>query len=290
MDIIDATAPVPAIPVGTTTPRRAAIVAGVGYLALFVLAIFANFFVLDGLVVTGDPATTFDNVAAAPTLFRGGLVAFLAVFLIDVAVAWALYVVFRPVRRDLSLLAAWFRLTYTAFLGVALVFFFVVLELTSGAGFLAAIDPGALQAQTMLALDAFEATWLIGLTAFGLHLVVVGYLLVKSGRAPRALGWALAVAGVAYLADTTAVASLADYAEHADLFLAMVAIPSVVAELWFAGWLLARGGTDQASTNLEPDRSHPGPWPEACPTLTASLPRAWRSPRWRSPSGTSSRR
>ena len=41
-----------------TTPRRAALIAGAGYLAIFFLAIFANFFVLGGLVESGDAAAT----------------------------------------------------------------------------------------------------------------------------------------------------------------------------------------------------------------------------------------
>ena len=48
------------------------------------------------------------------------------------------------------------------------------------------------------------------------------------------------VAGVAYIIDTTAHTVLANYADHADAFLVMVAVPSVVAEGWFGLWLLTR--------------------------------------------------
>ena len=47
-------------------------------------------------------------------------------------------------------------------------------------------------------------------------------------------------AGTAYIIDTTAHTVLADYAEYADAFLVMVAVPSVVAEGWFGLWLLSR--------------------------------------------------
>jgi hypothetical protein len=40
---------------------------------------------------------------------------------------------------------------------------------------------------------------------------------------------------------------LADYADFENLFLAIVAIPSVIGELWFTVWLLNAGGK-----NLEP--------------------------------------
>jgi hypothetical protein len=235
--------------VATTSPRRAELVAGVGYVLIFALAIFANFFVRTGLVDPDDPAATFADIADSETLFRFGLVAFLAVFVIDVVVAWALYVLFRPVSQEVSLLAAWFRLVYTAFLGVGLVFFFVVLELVSGADYLAAFGQGELEAHASLSLDAFNYAWLIGLVAFGFHLMLLGWLMVRSRSAPSVLGVLLAVAGAAYVFDTLANALVSSYADHADVFLAIVAVPSVVAELSFAVWLLARAGRQPAEVH-----------------------------------------
>ncbi len=124
------------------SPRRAAIIAGVGYLAIFVLAIYANFFVRNGLVEPGDAATTYANIASSELLFRSGILSFLIVFLVDVVVAWALYVLFKAVNSDLSLLTAWFRLVYTVFLGVALVPMLGVVQLVSGAEMLSSFDPG----------------------------------------------------------------------------------------------------------------------------------------------------
>lgn len=224
------------------TPRRASLIAGISYLALFILAIFANFVVLDGMVETDDAAATFANIAESPGTFRLGLLAFLVVFILDVVIAWALWVLFKGINRELSRVAAWFRVVYTVFLGTGLVFFFVVLQLVSGAAWLGVFDQGQIDAQAMLALDAFDAAWLIGLTAFGIHLILIGYLIVRSGVAPGVLGIVLAIAGVAYILDTLAHGMLGSYDGYANAFLAMVAIPSVVGELWFTFWLLLRGG------------------------------------------------
>ncbi len=51
--------------VAETSPRRAAQMAGVGYLVIFVLSIFANFFVRTSLVDSGDAAATATNIADA---------------------------------------------------------------------------------------------------------------------------------------------------------------------------------------------------------------------------------
>jgi hypothetical protein len=236
--------------IADVTSRRAAQTAGVGYLVIFVLAIFANFVVVDGLIESGDAAATAENLVESEGLFRAGLVAFAIVFAVDVIVAWALFIVFRRLSRDVSLLAAWFRLVYTVFLGVALIFFFVALQLLSGDRYLVAFEPDQLDAHVLLALDAFNYAWLIGLICFGLHLIVIGYLVVASRWTTPALGYVLMVAGAAYIVDTVARAVLADYADVENLFLAIVAVPSVVGELWFTVWLLREGGT-----HLEPTGS-----------------------------------
>lgn len=237
------TSPIPPI-----TPRRAALIAGVCYVAIFVLAVFANFVVIGGVVETGDASATAENILESEGLFRAGLVAFTVVFIIDVVVAWALYILFRDLSRDLSLLTAWFRLVYTVFLGVALIFFFVALQLLSGEEYLSVFGPGQIDADVLLAIDAFNYAWLIGLVCFGLHLILLGYLIVNSGWTTNALGYVLMVAGAAYIIDTLARAVVSDYTDVENVFLAIVVVPAVIGELWFTVWLLLKGGNDIEST------------------------------------------
>ena len=45
---------------------------------------------------------TVANIVDSVGLFRGGLVAFTVVFVLDLVIAWALYLFFRTVCRDLS--------------------------------------------------------------------------------------------------------------------------------------------------------------------------------------------
>lgn len=231
--------------IAEVTPRQAAKLAGAGYLVLFVLGIFANFIVREGLIESGDAAATAANIADSEGLFRFGLVSFLIIFVLDVAIAWLLYVLFRTENRDISLVAAWFRLVYTGFLGVALIFFFLVLQLLSGAEYLAVIGSDQIDAQVLLYLEAFNYTWLIGLVAFGIHLVLLGYLILKSRFMPRSLGILLVVAGLAYVIDTIGISTIADYDDYETVFLVIVAVPAVIAELALTYWLLFKAGKAQ---------------------------------------------
>lgn len=245
------------------TPRTAARWAGAGYLAIFVLAILANFVAIGSVLDAADATATAAQLAESEGLVRLGTIAFLAIFLIDIVVAWALHALLRDVHHDVSLLSAWFRLAYTVMLGVALVFLHLALLLVGES----AAAAGATDADVLLALQAFDFTWVAGLAAFGLHLVLIGWLLVRSGRAPRGLGWLLMVAGIAYVVDTVAHIALPDYEAVSVAFLAMVAVPSVVAELGLTVWLLlvaagrrqppggtSASGAGRARTDVAPER------------------------------------
>lgn len=229
--------PVPQAALASTPNiRRVARIAGASYLSLFVLAIVANFVVLEGLVVEGDPLVTTANIADSPGLMRAGILAFLLIVLLDITLAWALQVVFRSVNRYLSIVMAWFRVAYAVMLGVAVVF--LVRALFSATATAAPSSVDAPAAQTMQAIDAFQTTWMLGLCLFGVHLVLLGVLVAMSGFAPRVLGCILAFAGVAYVADTVAHLALPDYSAVSGLFLVLVAVPSMVAEGWLGIWLL----------------------------------------------------
>jgi len=228
------------------TPRLAAVIAGIGYLAIFGLAIFANFGVRNRLVDLTDPSGTLANLAAEEGIVRAALAAFVAVFVIDVVVAWALHVLLRTAAPTWSLLAAWARLSYTVLLGVAAVFLFLAMQLAGAGPYTAGTAPQLRAALATISLDAFDYAWLVGLVAFGLHLLVVGGILIGTRVGPRGLGVLLGVAGAAYITDTAAHTLLAGYAAYADAFLAMVALPSIVGELWLTVWLLARAGRTKA--------------------------------------------
>jgi Domain of unknown function (DUF4386) len=218
---------------GETSGRTAARWAASGYLAIFVLAIFANFLAFAPVVQPGDATATADALRDSETSFRLGATAFLAIFLVDVVIAWALYALFRPVHRDLSLAAAWFRLTYTVVLGAALAFLFAALWLVdSPTAFGGASDEGIL-----LALQIFDFTWVAGLAAFGVHLLLIAVLLLRA-QGPRWIASLMMAAGAAYVADTVAHLVLSDYESYAGVFLAIVGIPSILGELSFTGWLL----------------------------------------------------
>ena len=233
--------------IANLSPRNAALVAGISYIPVFVIGIFANFFVLEELVVTGDAATTVNNIIGSESLFRMGIAGFVIIGIFDLVVAWGLYVFLKPINKDLALLAAWLRLTYTIIAGVALISLFIVLDLLSGADYLAGLGSDQLSAQVMIFLNAYEFGWRIGIVFFGLHVLAVGYLIFRSGYIPRILGILLMIATIGYLVSTFSSFLLSNFAEYETVFLVILAVPAVIAELSLTIWLLLKGGKDLAS-------------------------------------------
>ncbi len=182
--------------------RQAALVAGLALLFLAILAPIANFGILHKLIIPGDAQTTAQNLAAASGLFRIGIALFFVVAILDVVVAWGLYIFFQPVNRSLSLLAALFRVVYATMLGIALTNLLNALQLFGGADSLKAFGADQLQAQMMVLLGAFQSAWDLSLIIFGLHLFILGMLVFGSGtRLLKVLGILVIAAGAGYLVD-----------------------------------------------------------------------------------------
>ncbi len=182
--------------------RKVALIAGIGLLVMAVLAPLARFGVLQNLVVPADAAATVNNIIASEGLFRVAIAALLVVTFLDILVAWALYVLLRPVNATLARLVGWLRLAAATVFAVALANLLDVAQLVGSADG-AALQPAQLQAQVMASIASFDNGWdSMSVGIFGLHLLGLGYLLFRSADFPRFLGVLVVIAGGGYLADS----------------------------------------------------------------------------------------
>jgi len=179
--------------------RTAALIAGIGLLIMVIAAPFAELYVYPKLVVPGNAAETTQNILANETLFTAAIFGYLITFICDVLVAWALYVLLKPVNENLSMLNAWLRLVYTLIALVALLNLVTVLRLLNTSDYLTLFQPEQFYAQVMLSIHAFRSNWYFGLIFFGIHLGLLGYLVIRSKYIPNILGVFLIIAGLGYL-------------------------------------------------------------------------------------------
>jgi len=135
--------------------------------------------------VPGAIAQTLQNIAANHALFLAGFFGYLINFACGGVITWGLYILFMPVNRVVSLLAAWFRLVYTAIAVVELVKLLAVFRLATSPDYLALFRTQQLQAQARLLLDSFRWEWSMSLMLFEVHPVLAGWLSFRSGYVCR---------------------------------------------------------------------------------------------------------
>ena len=170
--------------------RTAAIIAGMGLLLMAILSPIAYLNTFQSLVKFDDAALTAQNILNSMGAFRTAIVLLFVVALLDILVAWALYIVFMPANKNLSALAAWLRVIYGGIFIFAISKLYLALQVVATDG-----------VQAMSYLKAFQSIWDNGLIIFGFSLLVLGYLAFKSGYAPKWLGVFLVLAALGYIMD-----------------------------------------------------------------------------------------
>ena len=219
--------------------RQAAVIAGLGYLVIFLFG-FSNVR-REKLVVRGDAAATAGNILGSESRFRAFIASWIVMLVADVVVAWALYIFLKPVSESLSLLTAWVRLVYVAVAAVAVVNLLSVPGILSGVDDSEAFQPDQRNAQAMLFLRSYDFGFNVGFVFFGLHILGLGYLIVRSDYIPTVLGVLLIVASVAYLIDSFACFLSSSYGSN-EAHSLVFAIPAIISELSLTVWLLIWGG------------------------------------------------
>jgi hypothetical protein len=181
---------------GAPKARIARVVGGL-LLSMAVTAGFAELGVRAALVVPGNADETAARVLASPFLFKLGFVGYLIAFLADVPVAILFFVLLKPVAKAPRVLAAALRIVYAALATANLFGNYLGARVALGVG-----DTGEQHRAALTRFDAYESGFKLALVLFGLHLSLLGVLLLKSGLLPKAIGWLMVVAGFAYVVDT----------------------------------------------------------------------------------------
>ncbi len=227
---------------GSGALRKAALTSSISLLVMFVAAMVAEFAFHQGLIVQGNASLTATKIGEAAGLARIGLGCFVLVLLCDLLVTWGLYVFFKPVHPRASLVSAALRLVYSLLFGAAIFRLFLGFSLVQNGGSEAA------NMEAMQQFQAFDGQWAFAMIIFGIHVLVLGFLVMRSGFMPKLLSVLLFIAGCAYCADNAAKLWMPDYAQIKDGMTVVVALSGILSEVGLAVWLLLRGGKTKIAT------------------------------------------
>ena len=124
---------------------------------------------------------------------------------------------------------------------VAVLHLVTVYRLLTTPVYLTLFGSGPLHALTQLELNSFRYDWSLSLVIFAIHLVLLGYLIFRSGYIPKILGILLALDGFGWL-----ISSLRPYL-YPNVHLGFLFTVSFV-ELLLPLWLVIRGWRIQEPT------------------------------------------
>jgi len=219
------------------SPRQLARIAGALYLVNVVAGAFAIGYVQSQLF-TSDPAITAANIQAHELLYRSGLAAHVVVTVTNVPLALIFYELFKMVNRRLALLDAFFILVATTIEAAGILGQFAPLVLLGGGAGSSAVPPEQLQTVVSLTDQLAQVDYTLYTVFFGLDILLMSYLLLRSRFVPRTIAVLLAVDGVAYL-----VYSFTDILAPtlATQLTPWIQLPAPLAEGALSLWLLAFG-------------------------------------------------
>jgi hypothetical protein len=219
------------------SPQLYARIGGVLYLIIIVIGFCSEVFVRDKLVVSGDVTSTANNIVASESLWRISIAGDLILLVCSVVLTLILYVLLRPVNKDLALLAVFFNLVEFPIEAASKLCLLVALFLSGKADYLKAFEPHQLHALVKISLKLHDYGFGIDLVFFGFACLVYGYLLFKSGYFPRTLGVLMAIAGLSYLANSFTLILTPAYSG----MIFPILVLALIGELSLCLWLLVMG-------------------------------------------------
>jgi hypothetical protein len=214
-----------------TTTKKTARLAGIAYLGLGISGALGFLLIRSQLFEPGDATATAMNLIEHEGLARLGIAADLTVVLTQSLAALYFFKLFRVVDTFAAGSLAAFGFMNSAAILVATAFSATALEVALDGG----SPTGA--ATALLLYDLNGAAWGVGALFFGLWLIPMGWLVLRSGFMPRPLGWILVAGGLGY--------SLSAYISYllpdADVFADAFTVPATVGEVWMIAYLLIVG-------------------------------------------------
>jgi hypothetical protein len=215
-------------------------ITGVLYLVVIICAGFSQGVVRESVYMAGDAAATAQNILSNTALFRWGLVTDLIAFTTDVAISILLYMLLKSVNKPVALMMASFRLI--AHPGVAtanLVNHFAALKVLESPGLADQFTAAQLAEFSQYFMEAHHLGYILAGVTFGVHCLLLGYLLIKSSEFPKLLGIFMVAACVGYLTESFGFIL---YPEYKAVFAWIVGLSAAVGEVSLCLWLMVKGG------------------------------------------------
>ncbi len=185
------------------TQKQNARITGLMYLLVIICAGFSQGYVRGTLIVPGDAVITANNILSHESLFRLGFVTDLVAFLLDAAISVMFYQLLKSTHKTLALVASAFRLlAHPAIASLNLLNHFMALTVLTNPSLAAHFDVEQLRSMALMLMESHRIGYLIAGAFFGIHCLLLGILIIRSGLIPKLFGLLMIFASVGYVMES----------------------------------------------------------------------------------------
>jgi hypothetical protein len=228
--------------------KKNARVAGLLYLILAITSVFGLMYVPSKIIVPEDALATVHNIIASKMIFRLGIISNLIYLTVFVFLVLSFYNLFKEVNKKLAMLMVSLVLA-----GIPIAFLnelnqVAVLILLSGDDFSKVFETNQLNAMVRLFLNLYEYGNYMVAIFWGLWLLPLGLLVLKSKFIPRILGYLLIIGCFGYLVSSFTFLLSPHYGR---IVFPIATIPSAISEFSIILWLLIKGVKEQKPETVE---------------------------------------
>ena len=216
------------------SPQKTARVAAFVFVLIFILGMSTELFIRPGIIIPGDTTATVKNIAASESLFRLSVVSDLVRLVLLMALPLILYKLLKPINKTIVSLMVILALVCVPISLLNELNHFAVLLLSSGAGYSAVFKADQLNALVMFFIDLRKYGTFIT-QFFSFWVLLLGYLVFKSGFLPRILGILLMLVGLCYTVSAVLFFLFPNF--DATIF----GLFAFIGEALFYMWLLIKG-------------------------------------------------
>jgi len=226
--------------IAETSQHYAAKVAGVMFLFSFIVPALNWTFVQSKFIVAENVITTANNIMANELLFRIGITIELIMSVGLVVLALTLYIILKPVNKNLALLALFLKLVEATIVSAIVLVSFIALQILNGEVYLTGFTPEQLQAPVGILLNKHTVLYSIPMVFLGLDMMVFSYLFCKSKYIPKTLA-CFGIISFALIFIHSLIYILAPEYAAMPINQAIFWAPSGLFEIIIGIWLLVKG-------------------------------------------------
>ena len=219
-------------------PQVYARLGGLLYLLIIILGAAQELVIRNRIIVSGDATATAVNLRSMESLWRLGIATEMFLGICTIILSLIMYVLLRPVNKNLALLATFFSLIAISVQTTYALLLVKALLPLGDVAYLHAFTSQQLDALTSLAIKEHGLGYGIALLFFGCYFPIAAYLIFKSSYFPKALGLLYLVPGLSYLTSSSALILAPAFANR---YYFVMAGPAILGEGALCLWLLVKG-------------------------------------------------